>query len=116
MFPLGEIKNYKHIIAKDPKLAFEYSALFDSKFPEGEAAIATMSEYAWLYCIRHYYNAQLKVQKRFYKGEAAISSDPRTAFNYAQLIIQGCWPEGENAINSDPHYKEAYKSICKNSK
>jgi hypothetical protein len=75
------------------------------RWPEGEAAIAKDTEYAYWY-------AKYVIEGRFPEGEAAIAKDTEYVYLYAEDVIKGRWPEGEAAIAKDTkqsYWKSAYE-------
>jgi hypothetical protein len=71
------------------------------RFPEGEAAIATVPAPAYGY-------ARDVIGGRFPEGEAAIATHPDYAYFYAEDVLKGRWPEGEAAIATVPHRAKEY--------
>jgi hypothetical protein len=42
------------------------------------------------------------------EAEAAIATDPRWAYRYAEYVIKGRFPEGEAALATDPYKAYVY--------
>jgi lambda repressor-like predicted transcriptional regulator len=88
---------HKELILSSPILTFLYAKhVLHGPFSEGEAIIATDSEFAYDY-------ARNILYAPFLSGEPAIARDSFLAYLYAANVLKGPFPLGEKAIakNSD---------------
>ena len=87
---------------KTPKDAFAYAHnVLKSPFPEGEALIATSSDWSFNY-------AHSVLKGRFLLGEALIATDAGSAACYARDILKTPWADGEAAIATSVQWSFNY--------
>jgi hypothetical protein len=88
---------YEERLTRVPKLAYDHAKSLGKRFPEGEAAIAKDTHYAYMY-------AYSIINGRWPEAEAAIAKDASYAYMYANDVIKGRFPAGEAAIAKNAKY------------
>jgi len=87
---------FEPMFSRNAGLSYAYAkSVVMGPWAEGEAAIATDSEYSLLY-------AREILKSRFPKGEEVLSGSCMGAYGYALHIVRGRWAPGEVAISRDP--------------
>lgn len=106
---IGKLPEHKELFAKDAEYAYEYAKAFDSRFREGEDAIATSAKYSYYYA-NEILNWMYGKLERFTKGEPAIAKDAEFSYYYAMHVLKGPFTEGEKTMKANPKIWNAYKS------
>lgn len=98
-----QLKKHEHVLAKDPRTAFNYAWLIlGGRFPEGENAIGQSPEYSYLYAID-------VLQNRFPEGEDAIAQSRYEAYFYAINVLNDRFLQGEDIIKQYKQLWAQYK-------
>jgi hypothetical protein len=82
---------YDIMIRRDAQIAWNHALREYKRFPEGEAAIAKDSWYAYMY-------AKGILRKRFPEAEEKMLKEPYLMIVYARDVIKDRWPEAEKFL------------------
>jgi hypothetical protein len=106
----AELKKRESILAKDPKVAFEYATkVLKKRFRAAEDIIGKDDQYAYRY-------ATVLVNGPFPAGEAAIGKQSNNAFYYAAFILKKRFPAGEAAMKTNADIWRKYQKFLESIK
>ena len=105
----SELEPVKHLIAKDPALAYKYALqVILGRWPEVEDVIKAKPEYAYLYATNvlaidpdwPYKNG------RWPEAEPYIMKNGLDAWHYAKRVLKHRWEDAEQYIKYSPWWDE----------
>jgi hypothetical protein len=98
----GDVAWVRHEMARNANTALRFARdVLKGRFPEGETALATEPQLAYLY-------ARDVLKGRFPAAEAILATDQYYAYVYAENVLHGRFPLGERVIADHPGVAAMY--------